>query len=330
MSFSDSMDPIDAELQDAIRDGDLRRIRLAISYGANPSWSAVDESMLEDVFWERSHKKRMQMLNLLIGLGARPSELLDQDGLLYVASFSKNPDEIKLLLDESTNPNADAEAPETPYDSINFDYRYDLWDLRLPIEPTEADRTNEDTWLDFMERCAQATQSTPPEHLRLLRQYGALTWWEREHRRSSRSAAGIVQRVMASGQAGAGRAALDWANDEGIAHSVCSSENMQATEIARQNIADSDGTLAISLGAPGDDVLEAVQIAQTLGKPYLLIETVASRRAEQAQTLDRWLHDNHIVTLNVIGPNEHARPGIYAATYTLLCAWLGCRFREVE
>ena len=41
------------------------------------------------------------------------------------------------------------------------------------------------------------------------------------------------------------------------------------------------------------------------------------------ESLDRWLHAHHIVTLNVAGPRESKRPGIYSLTKTLLDTWLG-------
>lgn len=338
---------IDLELKAAIEMGDLHRICIAISYGANPN--AVDElgePALEWAFDSWNPRPRIPAAQMLVALGADAAfEGIDNTGgPLYRATFDKQADEVEFLLAHGANPNAVMDSPETLYDMVEFDYRFDLWDLNEPLDPTEGEKANEEAWLAYLDRCADISGKPRPEHLRVLRRYGALEWKTRQDRRKRRRAAGIVRKVVSGGQTGADRAALDWAIEQEIPHGgwcpvgrlaedgripdrylVAELPGSGYRQRTRQNVIDSDGTLIVNLGTLDGGTLETWKVAEKLGKPCLVIQAEASQRAAQAEALDCWLQSHRIVTLNVAGPRESKRRGIFNATRTLLDAWLGNR-----
>ncbi len=141
-----------------------------------------------------------------------------------------------------------------------------------------------------------------------------------------------------------GNPALDWAIEQGIPHGGwCPdgrlaedgriADRYQVLELSgsgyRQrtgkNVADSDGTLIVNLGELDGGTLATQRFAGKLGKPCMVVQAAANQRAWQAEALNRWLHEHHIVTLNIAGPRESKRRGIYNMTKTLLDAWLGNR-----
>jgi hypothetical protein len=336
---------IDLELKVAIEAGDTRRVRLAISYGANPN--AVDESgepALEWAFDSWNPRPRIPTARMLVALGADATfEGIDNSGgLLYRATFDKQADEVEFLLAHGANPNPVMDSPETLYDLVEFDYRFDLWDLRKPLESTEGDKADEEAWLTYLDRCADYSGKQRPEHLRVLRRYGALEWKTRKTRRERRKVASIVQKVVSGGQTGSDRAALDWAIEQEVPHGgwcpvgrmaedgripdrylVAELPGSGYRQRTRQNVIVSDGTLIVNLGVLDGGTRETQRFAEKLGKPYLVIQAEPCSRAEQAEMLDQWLHAHHIATLNVAGPRESKRPGAYNATKTLMDAWLG-------
>ncbi len=341
-----SLNSIDNELLEAIHALDFRRIRLAISYGANPNWcdgwgeSPIGEAVRQDCY---SNAQRRDMVSLLIALGAFPGWPGASFSTLYSASFDKDDAMMELLLTEGANPNAHADDEhENLYDMIEFDYRYDLWDLHLPIEPTDDDKKTETSWLDFLERCAACSNRVPPTQLLLLRKFGALNYAERKERREARAAGGLLQRIVSGGQTGADRAALDWAILEGIEHGGWCPEGRlaedgripnqyQVVELegggyrarTRRNVLDSDGTLIVNRGLMEGGTLLTQQFAEKLGKPYLVFQADPGLRVEQSASLANWLGENQIRVLNVAGPRESNKPGIYIETTNILCAWLG-------
>jgi hypothetical protein len=270
-------------------------------------------------------------------------------GPLYVATFRRSAEEIEFLLAHGANPNPVMDSPETLYDVVEFDYRFDLWDLRLPLKARDDDTASEEAWLSYLDRCAGVSGKPRPDYLRVMRRYGALEWRTRRQRREARIQEGIVQKIVSGGQTGADRAALDWAVAQGIPHGGwCPDgrlaedgripDDYQLTELlgggyrqrTRQNVIDSDGTLIVNLGCLEGGTLETQRFAERHGKPCLLIQAEASQRATQAENLNRWLHAHHILTLNVAGPRASKRRGSYNATMTLLDAWLSNRIEGEE
>ncbi|RFC31944.1 MAG: putative molybdenum carrier [Candidatus Nitrotoga sp. MKT] len=91
----------------------------------------------------------------------------------------------------------------------------------------------------------------------------------------------------------------------------------------RQNVMDSDGTLIVNLGELDGGSLQTQRFAKLHGKPCLVIQAEGKILHESAKQILAWLRANRIMTLNVAGPRESKRTGIYRATLDLLYALLG-------
>jgi len=77
----------------------------------------------------------------------------------------------------------------------------------------------------------------------------------------------------------------------------------------RRNVEDADGTLILNRGALDGGTALTVTHARQIGKPCLIVALEAG--IEPAAFRD-WLDENHIAVLNVAGPRESKRPGVYA------------------
>lgn len=141
-----------------------------------------------------------------------------------------------------------------------------------------------------------------------------------------------VVKIVSGGQTGADRAALDVALALGLplggwcpagrqAEDGPLPEHYPLTETAspihavrtRANVRDADGTLIFNLGNLDGGTLLTVDCAKKLRKPHLLVQLDAPEHPDLA-AVAVWLRDNRIHVLNVAGPRESKRPGIYAAT----------------
>lgn len=78
----------------------------------------------------------------------------------------------------------------------------------------------------------------------------------------------------------------------------------------RRNIEDADGMLILNLGKLDSGTALTVAHARRIGKPSLIVALEAG--IEPAAFRD-WLAANHITVLNVAGPREIKRPGVYVA-----------------
>lgn len=152
----------------------------------------------------------------------------------------------------------------------------------------------------------------------------------------------IVLRIVSGGQTGVDRAALDWAVAVGIPYGGWVPEGRMAEDgripdyyqlqelpnagyrqRTRQNVMDSDGTLIVNLGELDGGSLQTQRFAELHGKSCLVIQAEGEMLHESAEQILAWLRANRIMTLNVAGPRESKRPGIYRATLNLLYALLG-------
>ena len=152
----------------------------------------------------------------------------------------------------------------------------------------------------------------------------------------------IGLRIVSGGQTGADRAALDWAIAHGIAHGgwcpkgrraedgpldakyqLTESESKAYRVRTVRNVRDSDATLIISLGELEGGSLETLRIAEQRGKPVRVVQLDSPPGDELIADLCAWLLDNTVRVLNVAGPRESKRPGIYAAAFQLLDRMLG-------
>jgi hypothetical protein len=70
------------------------------------------------------------------------------------------------------------------------------------------------------------------------------------------------------------------------------------------------------MGELSDGSLTTLQFAERFDKPYLVIQL--EEGSDDVRRTREWLGVNRITTLNVAGPRESKRPGIYQATLAFL------------
>lgn len=146
-----------------------------------------------------------------------------------------------------------------------------------------------------------------------------------------------VLTIVSGGQTGADRAALDFAIAHGLEHGgwcpagrraedgpldakYCLRETEREGYRARtvRNVRDSDATLILNLGELEGGSLETMRIAQQRGKPVHVVQLDSPPTDEELDELRGWLQVNAVARLNVAGPRESKRPGIYRAAGTFL------------
>jgi hypothetical protein len=153
----------------------------------------------------------------------------------------------------------------------------------------------------------------------------------------------LIKRIVSGGQTGVDRAAIDWAIAKNIpcggwcprgrlAEDGVISTRYPLSEIesgsyrqrTRKNVADSDGTLVLNLGTLDGGTLQTTRFAAQLKKPSLLIQLDGIDSVDDLRTQAiRWLRLNDIHVLNIAGPRESKRPGIYRAVTEFL-SFLDC------
>jgi hypothetical protein len=146
-----------------------------------------------------------------------------------------------------------------------------------------------------------------------------------------------VLKIISGGQTGADRAALDWAIARGLLHGgwcpagrkaedgrIDTKYNLTETESAKydsrtqHNVRDSDATLIVNLGELEGGTLKTLRAAERLGKPVHVIQLDAAALGNAIDAVREWLRAIGAESLNVAGPRESKRPGIYQATLALL------------
>jgi hypothetical protein len=147
----------------------------------------------------------------------------------------------------------------------------------------------------------------------------------------------LCRKITSGGQTGADCAALDFAITHGIPHGgwcpkgrraedgpIPLKYQLAATERkgyrARtvRNVRDSDATLIVNLGVLEGGSLETLRIAERRGKQVRVVQLDVPPTDAELDALREWLQVNAVARLNVAGPRESKRPGIYAATLGLL------------
>ena len=146
-----------------------------------------------------------------------------------------------------------------------------------------------------------------------------------------------LPKIISGGQTGADRAALDWAIERGLQHGGWCPRGRKAEDgvIAakyalvetasanyrvrtRGNVLDSDATLIANIGDLDGGSLETLRIAKLSGKSVRVVQLDKGATNDDVGRRRVWLTQPPIVTLNVAGPRESKRPGIYSATRDLL------------
>lgn len=143
--------------------------------------------------------------------------------------------------------------------------------------------------------------------------------------------------IFSGGQTGVDRAALDWACNQRIPHGGWCPKGRRAsdgplsvkyqlreTEAAgyrqrtKLNVQDSDATLILNVGELDGGTLQTVQFAERMGKPHLVVQLDQCVPDESAERITEWLIAGRINILNVAGPREEKRPGIYTLALSVL------------
>lgn len=144
----------------------------------------------------------------------------------------------------------------------------------------------------------------------------------------------MLEKIISGGQTGVDRAGLDVAlalgllvggwcpngrsAEDGIipdCYPLVETPQLDYETRTRRNAEDSDGTLILNLGALDGGTALTADHARFIGKPCLII---ALEDGIDSATFQAWLEDSHIVMLNVAGPRESKRPGMYEAAYRCL------------
>lgn len=146
-----------------------------------------------------------------------------------------------------------------------------------------------------------------------------------------------IKRIVSGGQSGVDRAALDCAIQHNISHGGwCPKGRIsedgiidlryQLKEImhgsyrqrTRQNVLDSDGTLILNLGVLDGGTLATLKFVEQFKKPSLVVQLEnETSYINLANVLD-WIKQHHIEILNVAGPRESKRVGIYFIAMSFL------------
>jgi hypothetical protein len=144
----------------------------------------------------------------------------------------------------------------------------------------------------------------------------------------------MLDKLISGGQTGVDRAALDVGLALGLAVGGWCPKGRRAEDgripdryplvetpernyqaRTRRNVEDAEGTLILNQGAQEGGTALTVAHARQIGKPCLV---AALEAGIEPATFREWLAANHIQVLNVAGPRESKRPGVYAAAVRCL------------
>jgi hypothetical protein len=147
----------------------------------------------------------------------------------------------------------------------------------------------------------------------------------------------LPRKIVSGGQTGADRAALDWARGQGIEQGGWCPRGRRALDGTlpplyplretpspawRQrtewNVRDSDATLIFNLGRLAGGTLKTRAFAETLGKPCRVFQLNQAPLDGIASEVVAWLGQGGFATLNIAGPREEQRPGIYRGVIAVL------------
>ena len=146
------------------------------------------------------------------------------------------------------------------------------------------------------------------------------------------------RKLVSGGQVGVDRAALDWAIENGVPHGgwcplgrraidgplpdryqLREADSPAYVHRTRLNVRDSEATLIINQGALEGGTRLTLRYAEELGKPCLYVQADDDQPLDAlAEAIRQWLTEGKYHTLNIAGPRETQRKGIYAITRQLL------------
>jgi hypothetical protein len=146
----------------------------------------------------------------------------------------------------------------------------------------------------------------------------------------------LINKIVAGGQTGADRAALDVAISFGIAsggycpfdrkaedgripdsYPLKETKSPKYEKRTKLNVRSSDGTLVLNLGQLDGGTRMTVEYAEKINKPCMLVQLDDPNHSGLPEIV-AWIQQNKIHTLNVAGPRESKRPGVYQQSYDFL------------
>mgnify|MGYP001806245192 CR=1 FL=1 len=144
----------------------------------------------------------------------------------------------------------------------------------------------------------------------------------------------MLVKVISGGQTGVGRAGLDAAMEANIpvggacpkgrkAEDGAIPEQYPLTELktvsytirSERNARDSDATLILNLGGLSGATAKTREYAHQHGRPYLVLQLEQNPDPHEVR---HWLEQHQVRVLNIAGPRESKRPGIYTRSLAFL------------
>ncbi len=152
----------------------------------------------------------------------------------------------------------------------------------------------------------------------------------------------IADEIVSGGQTGVDRAALDFAVAHGIPHGgwcpkgrradygpipphyrLTETESEGYRQRTKRNVADSDATLILNLGELDGGSLQTLRFADRMRKPARVVQLDRDSLDVEAEITRHWLVENAVSVLNIAGPKESKRAGIYQKANDFLLALAG-------
>lgn len=144
----------------------------------------------------------------------------------------------------------------------------------------------------------------------------------------------MIEKILSGGQTGVDRAALDAAQELGIAcggwcpagryaddgpiparYPLRETSDMDHTVRTEHNVRDSDGTLMFYRGKLQGGTAYAVLMAEKLRRPVLAVDVAAPPAPAEVAA---WLVRHGVRRVHIGGQREQTSPGIYAAAHGLI------------
>lgn len=144
----------------------------------------------------------------------------------------------------------------------------------------------------------------------------------------------MIQSIVSGGQTGVDRAALDTAlkleipcggwcpkdrrAEDGVLdvmYPLLETPLQRYSQRTEWNVRDSDGTLVLYQEFLGGGSAYTVELAKKYERPLLVLDLSTNPAQE---TVREWIHQCHVYIVNIAGPRESTRPGIYQAAYMWL------------
>ncbi|HYT91153.1 MAG TPA: putative molybdenum carrier protein [Gemmataceae bacterium] len=148
----------------------------------------------------------------------------------------------------------------------------------------------------------------------------------------------MFAKVVSGGQTGVDRAALDAALALGLPcggwcpkgrraedgplplrYPLTETSSTGYPQRTALNVRDSDGTLILTRGEPDRGTALTIKLAERYRKPHLVLDLNEPHDPERVRS---WARAHRIAVLNVAGPRETSKPGVYAEAKTFLDALL--------